>query len=91
MLGCPSGCHADPLGVQQTGQELHAVLGHGQDSLVCDTHGAEPLVRMISEGSPFVPGVSRFAPDPARRVAYALSVTDCQSSLRGTAQYHDGN
>ena len=31
------------LGVQQTGQEQHAVLGHVQDGGVCDTHsGAEP-------------------------------------------------
>ena len=41
--GCPSGTPADPLGVQQAGQEQHAVLGHVQDGGVCDTHGgAEP-------------------------------------------------
>ena len=44
--GVLAGTSADPLGVQQTRQEQHAVLGHVEDSGVCDTHGgAEPLCR----------------------------------------------
>jgi hypothetical protein len=44
--GVLAGTSADPLGVQQTGQEQHAVLGHVEHSGVCDTHGgAEPHCR----------------------------------------------
>ena len=41
--GVLAGAQADPLGVQQAGQEQHAVVGHVQDGGVCDTHsGASP-------------------------------------------------
>jgi hypothetical protein len=41
--GAPTDSSPTPLGVQQSGQEQDAVLGHVQDSFVCDTRGdAEP-------------------------------------------------
>ena len=36
--GVLAGPATDPFVVQQAGQEQHAVLGHVQDGLVCDTH-----------------------------------------------------
>jgi hypothetical protein len=46
----------DTLGMQQTGQEQHAALGHIQNSGVCDAHQAQNLYEVDLGRTAFIPG-----------------------------------
>ena len=68
-----TGTPAHPLGMQQRGQEPGTVLGHVQDSLVCNTHQAQNLYEVDLGRTTFIPRSYRFCVFPLHINEFGVS------------------